>query len=312
MTEMADSTPGVRIHERALCETTRVGVGTSIGAFSHVAADATLGRDCKVGDHVVIAGNVIVGNRVTSSGGVQLWAGIRVADDAVIGPNASFPTDTALSADHPNAATQIGPASSIGAGAVVLAGVKVGAQAVVSPGAVVTHDVPPKAIVSGHPAQIIGYVDTRRRAPAASRRDAPVGEVHVRGVRLGALKFVEDLRGNLAVGQVGVDLPFVPQRFFLVFDVPGPKVRGEHAHRVCEQFLVCTRGSIAVVVDDGRTSEEVLLDRPDLGLYVPPMVWAVQYKYSEGAVLLVMASHPYDPDDYIRDYDEFVRLVQPA
>ena len=105
-------------------------------------------------------------------------------------------------------------------------------------------------------------------------------------------------------------MPFSPQRYFLVFDVPGKEVRGEHAHRASHQFLVCARGSLNVVVDDGVNTEEVRLDRPDLGLHIPPLVWAVQYKYSADAVLLVLASDPYDPADYIRDYDEFLSVVR--
>jgi hypothetical protein len=66
---------------------------------------------------------------------------------------------------------------------------------------------------------------------------------------------------------------------------------------------------VTVVVDDGKTAEEVELREPDLGLYVPPMTWAVQFRYSEDAVLLVLASHHYDAGDYIRDYDEFLKLA---
>jgi len=94
-----------------------------------------------------------------------------------------------------------------------------------------------------------------------------------------------------------------------VFDVPGKDVRGEHAHRRCHQFLVCLRGSLSVVVDDGQASEEIALDRPSIGLYLPPMVWAVQYRYSADALLLVFASDPYDASDYIRDYDEFLSAI---
>jgi dTDP-4-dehydrorhamnose 3,5-epimerase-like enzyme len=97
-----------------------------------------------------------------------------------------------------------------------------------------------------------------------------------------------------------------------VYDVPGKDVRGEHAHRECTQFLVCVRGSVSVVVDDGRASEEIVLNGPDTGLLVPPMVWAVQYRYTPDAMLLVLASHEYDPDDYIRDYDQFLSLVGAA
>jgi UDP-2-acetamido-3-amino-2,3-dideoxy-glucuronate N-acetyltransferase len=92
--------------------------------------------------------------------------------------------------------------------------------------------------------------------------------------------------------------------------VPGTDVRGEHAHRQCHQFLVCARGAISVVVDDGVRMQEIRLDRPNLGVYVPPLVWAVQYKYTSDALLLVLASAPYDPADYIRDYEEFLSIVR--
>jgi dTDP-4-dehydrorhamnose 3,5-epimerase-like enzyme len=120
---------------------------------------------------------------------------------------------------------------------------------------------------------------------------------------------VRDPRGTLTAGEVGAHVPFVPHRYFMVFDVPGMDVRGEHAHRRCHQFLVCARGSVAVAADDGTSREEFTLDAPDLGLYLPPMVWALEYKYSSDALLLVFASDPYDPADYIRDYEEFRSLT---
>jgi hypothetical protein len=117
------------------------------------------------------------------------------------------------------------------------------------------------------------------------------------------------MRGRLSAGEVGAHIPFTPQRYFVVFDVPGKHVRGEHAHKACHQFLVAVRGSVTLVVDDGTHAEEIVLDEPGLGVYVPPNVWAIQYRYSPDALLLVLASHPYDPSDYIRDYDEFLRAV---
>lgn len=118
-----------------------------------------------------------------------------------------------------------------------------------------------------------------------------------------------DQRGNLTAGEFGRLIPFEVKRFFMVYQVPLVEVRGEHAHRECHQFLVCVRGRISVIADDGRTKDEFVLDRPDTGLYLPPMTWGIQYKYSPDAVLLVFASHYYDADDYIRDYDEFVALA---
>ena len=79
------------------------------------------------------------------------------------------------------------------------------------------------------------------------------------------LHFVEDMRGNLSVGEYHRDIPFVPKRYFLVFDVPTPEVRGEHAHKLCHQFLICVRGSCRVLLDDGTHRREIMLDRPDLG-----------------------------------------------
>ena len=96
----------------------------------------------------------------------------------------------------------------------------------------------------------------------------------------------------------------------MVFDVPSMETRGEHAHRECHQFLICVRGSCAVVADDGVHRDEFVLNSPDLGIHLSPMVWAVQYKYSLDAVLLVFASHYYDNNDYIRNYSDFLSQVK--
>jgi dTDP-4-dehydrorhamnose 3,5-epimerase-like enzyme len=105
---------------------------------------------------------------------------------------------------------------------------------------------------------------------------------------------------------VGRGLPFEPVRSFVVFNVPSENVRGEHAHKQCQQLLVCLRGAVTVLCDDGRSRQEFVLDSPALGLYIPPRVWGVQHQYSPDAMLLVHASHPYDPDDYVRNYDQFL------
>jgi acetyltransferase-like isoleucine patch superfamily enzyme/dTDP-4-dehydrorhamnose 3,5-epimerase-like enzyme len=310
------TTSNLFVHPQALCETSSVGENTRIWAFAHVLSGATIGKDCSVCDHVFIENDVVVGDRVTIQCGVQLWDGIRVADDVFIGPNVTFGKDRyAKGGQHPSKVeeTYIGREASIGGGATILQGVRIGARAMVAAGAVVTHDVPTRAVVSGNPARIIGYVDTKRGARVAPKLvvpdEADVKETSVNGVTVHRLPVFEDLRGSLAVGEFPRQVPFVPKRYFVVFEAPGKDVRGEHAHRKCHQFLVCVRGSLSVVVDDGRASEEILLDGPNIGLYVPPMTWAVQYQYSPDALLLVLASDPYDPADYIRDYDEFVSAV---
>jgi hypothetical protein len=199
--------------------------------------------------------------------------------------------------------------ASIGANATILPGLTIGQHAMVGAGAVVTRSVPPYAVVVGNPARIVRYTQQFKAAPALQ---APAGavagapEVLVRGVRFLSSPVIRDLRGNLAAREVGRGLPFTPVRCFAIFDVPSKEVRGEHAHRVCEQFLVCMRGSVSVVCDDGEHRQELLLSSPSSGLYLPPMVWGIQYKYSADAVLIVFASHPYDASDYIRDYDTFI------
>ena len=137
---------------------------------------------------------------------------------------------------------------------------------------------------------------------------SPLGE-NKETFRLIELPNVLDPRGNLSVGEFGRQIPFDVKRYFLVYQVPLVEVRGEHAHRECHQFLVCVRGRISVIGDNGFRREEHVLDRSDIGFYMPPMTWGTQYKYSPDAVLLVFASHYYDNADYIRDYDEFRKIV---
>jgi hypothetical protein len=134
-------------------------------------------------------------------------------------------------------------------------------------------------------------------------------DLGVSGCSLHQLRYVEDVRGDLSVGEFERDIPFMPKRYFLILGVPPPEVRGEHAHKLCHQFLICIRGSCCVTVDDGQVSCEVTLDRPDVGIYVPPMIWGIQHTYSRDALILVFASEHYDPDDYIRRYEDFCALA---
>ncbi len=138
---------------------------------------------------------------------------------------------------------------------------------------------------------------------------SPAEKMPVRGVELHRLSVITDDRGCLTVGEFVRQIPFTPLRYFMIFDVPDSRIRGEHAHYQCHQFMVCVRGHCTVVVDDGRVRMSILLDTPDTGLYLPPMTWGVQHEYSNDAVLMVFASHHYDAADYIRDYEEFVRMV---
>ena len=304
-------------HPQAIVETEHVGRDTRVWAFAHILPGAHIGSDCNICDHVFIENEVVLGDRVTVKSGVQIWDGVTLEDDVFIGPNATFTNDPAPRsgqqlAEWPQLTVRKG--ASIGANATLLPGITVGRYAMVGAGAVVTRSVPPHAVVVGNPARIVRYTDEKgSRAPTLSGHDpvpSRVDEIAVAGVSIHRAPMVRDLRGNLSARELGDGLPFQPKRYFVVVDVPSREVRGEHAHRKCAQVIVCLRGSVACVVDDGSQRQEITLDSPEIALHVPPMVWAVQYKYSEDAVLLVLASEEYDAKDYIRDYDEFLAEVR--
>lgn len=311
------------VHPNGLCESASIGRGTRIWAFAHVLPQAVIGSDCNICDGVFVENDVVVGNSVTVKCGVQLWDGVRLEDNVFIGPNATFTNDPfPRSRAHPQSygRTFVRRGASIGANATVLPGIEVGAGAMVGAGAVVTRNVPPNAIVVGNPARIVGYTEVSsspgqdERTPA--HRDSRTADrpsvfhktdLGVGDAALYHLNCVVDLRGTLAVGEFGLELPFKPNRFFVVFDVPTPEVRGQHAHRKCHQFLICLKGSCRILLDNGRNRRDLLLDRPTLGVHMPPMIWGTQYNYTSDAILMVFASDHYDPGDYIRAYEDFLK-----
>ena len=307
------------VHPQALCETKKVGARTRIWAFAHILPGARIGADCNICDHTFIEDDVVLGDRVTVKCGVQLWDGVRIEDDVFIGPNATFSNDRfPRSKKKPKSflTTVVKQGASIGANATILPGVTIGRGAMVGAGAVIVESVPPFAVVAGNPARIVSYCDAGpgdefSSGPPASRAiPAAVGKSRVKGVFVQALTDVADLRGNLVAGEIGEFLPFEVKRFFVVHGVSSRQIRGQHAHRKCHQFLVCVRGSCRVIADDGKHRQEFLLDTPARGVYLPPKTWGVQYDYSNDASLLVFASHAYDPADYVRDYDQFLRSVR--
>jgi len=303
------------IHALADVQSIHIGEQTRIWQFVVVLKGARIGKQCNVCANVLIEGDVVVGDRVTIKSGVQLWDGLRVADDVFIGPNTTFSNDL-----YPRSRTRpaqfltttLHQGCSIGAGAVILPGIEIGVRAMVGAGAVVTRSVPPNAIVMGNPARIVGYVDTNKEG-AVNFTSAPaekgVLQTRVKGVTIHHMHQVADIRGSLTVGEFGRSVPFESKRYFMVYGVPSMETRGEHAHKICHQFLICVAGSCAVVADDGLNREEIELAGPHMGVHLPPMVWGIQYKYSKDAVLLVFASDYYDSADYIRDYAEFLKAV---
>jgi UDP-2-acetamido-3-amino-2,3-dideoxy-glucuronate N-acetyltransferase len=311
------------IHEKGLCESQNIGNGTRIWAFAHILPRAKIGADCNICDHVFIENDVVVGDRTTVKCGVQLWDGIRLGNDVFIGPNVSFTNDPfPRSRNYPDAfpMTQIEDGASIGANTTLLPGIIVGKGAMVGAGSVVTRNVPPNAIVYGNPARIQSYVtpinlkpqrvlDPYNKDGATDSLNFPY-PIGVGECTLWKLNTYADLRGQLSVAEFDQDLPFIPKRQFFVYGAETKHARGEHAHKICSQFLIAVHGALAVIVNDGINSCEIRLNSPSIGLYQPPGIWGTQYKFSSGSVLAVYASHAYNENDYIRSYTEFTEYLK--
>ncbi|MCM1405386.1 MAG: FdtA/QdtA family cupin domain-containing protein [[Clostridium] fimetarium] len=119
-----------------------------------------------------------------------------------------------------------------------------------------------------------------------------------------------DRRGNLSFIEEYKQIPFKIERAYWIYDVPGGEHRGGHAYRENEEFIVALSGSFDVVVDDGREERRFSLNRSYYGLYVPKGVWREMTNFSTNSLALVLASTPYTPGDYIRDYEEFKSLAR--
>jgi len=300
--------PISKVEQASLTEAVRA--ASDLSRFSVIDPAATVGEGTRVGPHVCIDAGAVVGEHCVIESGVHISQGTVIEHHVHIGAHVAF-------ASAPGATQRpvlVQQGAWIGANAsIVAAGIVIGAKAIVRPGAVVMRSVPPGALVEGNPANIIGYVDaaqgpaTHASHPNGNR--SKVEATAVKGVTVHHFPVIPDLRGNLSVGEFDREIPFKPLRYFLVFGVPSRELRGEHAHHKCHQFLICLRGSCAVVADDGVHRVEVTLDSPDRGMYLPPLTWGVQYKYSSDAMLLVFASDYYEREDYIRDYADFIATV---
>lgn len=115
----------------------------------------------------------------------------------------------------------------------------------------------------------------------------------------------EDPRGSLSYIYENDHVPFSIRRVFYIYDVPAGKDRGAHAHRECWQMIIAASGALEVYLTDGTREKTVTLNRPYQGLLVPPGIWAHEQEFTTGALCLVLASHPYSEDDYIRSYDDY-------
>lgn len=120
-----------------------------------------------------------------------------------------------------------------------------------------------------------------------------------------------DERGHLVIVEGGIDIPFEIKRAFYIYGSDASVVRGQHANRRSEFVLINLAGNSKVKVKDGEGNEAIFcLNRPHTGIYLPQMVWKDMYDFSSDSVLLVLSSEHYDSGEYIRNYDEFRRIIQ--
>ena len=122
------------------------------------------------------------------------------------------------------------------------------------------------------------------------------------------LQRINSRAGNITPVTNNVNVPFEVKRVFYIYDIPGGEDRGAHAHKEFHQFLIAASGSFEIELNDGTTKRTVMLNRPYFGLHIPPGIWAAEKGFSSGAICLVLTSHAYDAEDYIRVYSDFIAL----
>ena len=121
---------------------------------------------------------------------------------------------------------------------------------------------------------------------------------------------IETVGGNITPVHPQINVPFDIKRVFYSYDIPGGEARGAHAHKECHQFLIAASGAYEVLLDDGVNKRTVLLNRPFYGLHIPPGIWASEQAFSSGSICLVLASHGYIEDDYIRNYEDYLEYIK--
>lgn len=121
---------------------------------------------------------------------------------------------------------------------------------------------------------------------------------------------IETVGGNITPVHPQINVPFDIKRVFYSYDIPGGEARGAHAHKECHQFLIAASGAYEVLLDDGVNKRTVLLNRPFYGLHIPPGIWASEQAFSSGSICLVLASHGYIEEDYIRNYEDYLEYIK--
>ena len=121
---------------------------------------------------------------------------------------------------------------------------------------------------------------------------------------------ISDPRGNLSFVEGARHIPFSIKRVYYIYDVPGGETRGGHAHKTCSSVLIALSGSLDVRLTDGENEVTITLNRANKGVLKPPGLWRTMHNFTTGTVVLALASHLYEEEDYIRDYDEFLEYVK--
>ena len=290
------------IHDLSDCKSKKIGINTNIWQYCAILKGAKIGDNCNICSHCFIENDVKVGNNVTIKNGVQLWDGISIEDNVFIGPNVSFTNDLLPSSkNHQEKVrrTLIEKNVSIGAGASILPGIKIGQGATIGAGAVITRSVDPFVTVIGNPQTTIGF---KSRSPKKLKP-------FTKGSKNFSLKRNFDKRGELVSAESLKDVPFEFKRIFYISKVMPQFNRGSHAHIKCKQFIICIQGSLNVACDDGNHHSIHKLDSSSEGLYVPEMTWNVLYNFSNDCLLVVLASDKYLKNDYITNYDQFIKMI---
>ena len=122
------------------------------------------------------------------------------------------------------------------------------------------------------------------------------------------LNKIHNRAGNITIIEGNTSIPFLVKRVYYLYDVPGGEARGGHAHKELYQLIIAASGSFDVLLDDSQNKKIVTLNRPDYGLMIVPGIWRELFEFSSGAICLVLASRKYEPQDYYRDYDKFIKL----
>lgn len=132
--------------------------------------------------------------------------------------------------------------------------------------------------------------------------------MNIHDVKLIELPKFNDPRGNLSFAENCTQIPFEIKRTYWLFDVPGGESRGGHAYKATEELVIALSGSFDVVIDDGKERKTFVLNRSYYGLYIPKGLWREMINFSTNSLALEFASTPYDKNDYIRDYNDFLKL----